>query len=41
MISDLFNYAVARFSQQEFADAGLTPDDVSLIQFMANQVRCR
>lgn len=34
---DLFNYGVARFSAQEFADAGLNADDISLIQFMANQ----
>ncbi|KAK1923366.1 Rds1 protein [Papiliotrema laurentii] len=34
---DLFNYGVARFSAEEFASAGLNADDVSLIQFMANQ----
>lgn len=34
---DLFNYGVARFSMEEFASAGLGPDDVSLINFMANQ----
>lgn len=34
---DLFNYGVARFSPEEFAEAGLGPDDISLIQFMANQ----
>lgn len=34
---DLFNYGVARFSPEEFAEAGLGPDDVSLINFMANQ----
>lgn len=34
---DLFNYGVARFSAQEFADAGLNAEDVSLIQFMAQQ----
>ena len=36
--SDLFNYGVARFSAEEFAAAGLGPDDVSLINFMADQV---
>jgi len=34
---DLFNYGVSRFSEEEFAEAGLGPDDISLIQFMANQ----
>jgi len=34
---DLFNYGVARFSAQEFADAGLNAEDISLIQFMAQQ----
>jgi len=34
---DLFHYGIARFSMQEFEDAGLTADDVSLINFMANQ----
>ncbi|ORY23553.1 Rds1 protein [Naematelia encephala] len=34
---DLFNYGVERFSAEEFAAAGLGADDVSLIQFMANQ----
>jgi hypothetical protein len=34
---DLFNYGVARFSEQEFADAGIDADEISLIQFMANQ----
>jgi len=34
---DLFNYGVAKFSMEEFAAAGLGPDDVSLINFMANQ----
>ncbi|CAD6575297.1 MAG: hypothetical protein TREMPRED_001349 [Tremellales sp. Tagirdzhanova-0007] len=34
---DLFNYGVARFSAEEFAAAGLGPDDVSLINFMADQ----
>jgi len=34
---DLFNYGVARFSMEEFAAAGLGPDDVSLINFMADQ----
>jgi hypothetical protein len=28
---------VARFSAQEFADAGLNAEDISLIQFMAQQ----
>jgi hypothetical protein len=36
--SDLFNYAVSRFSVEEFAEQGLTPEDISLIQFMAQQV---
>ena len=34
---DLFNYGVARFSAEEFAAAGLNAEDVSLINFMANQ----
>ncbi|KAK4688958.1 hypothetical protein P7C73_g1170, partial [Tremellales sp. Uapishka_1] len=34
---DLFNYGVAKFSAEEFAAAGLGPDDVSLINFMADQ----
>jgi len=34
---DLFNYGVKRFSAQEFADAGIDAEGISLIQFMANQ----
>lgn len=34
---DLFNYGVKRFSAQEFAAAGLSAEDVSLIQFMASK----
>ncbi|WVN90225.1 uncharacterized protein L203_105461 [Cryptococcus depauperatus CBS 7841] len=34
---DLFNYAIKRFSAEEFASAGLNAEDISLIQFMANQ----
>ncbi|WWD22783.1 hypothetical protein CI109_107276 [Kwoniella shandongensis] len=34
---DLFHYGVSRFSKEEFAAAGLGPDDISLIEFMANQ----
>lgn len=34
---DLFNYIVQRFSVDEFAEAGLNEEDISLIQFMANQ----
>ena len=36
-LSDLFHYGVARFSEEEFAAAGLGPEDISLIQFMADQ----
>ena len=36
--SDLFNYGRDRFSAEEFAEAGMNTEDVSLIQFMANQV---
>ncbi|EMD37245.1 hypothetical protein CERSUDRAFT_135676 [Gelatoporia subvermispora B] len=34
---DLFHNGLARFSEQEFADAGLTPEDMFLIEFMADQ----
>lgn len=34
---DLFHYALAKFSAQEFADAGLNANDMSLIEFMADQ----
>ncbi|QIW94576.1 hypothetical protein AMS68_000094 [Peltaster fructicola] len=34
---DTFNNGIAIFSEQDFADAGLTPEDISLIQFMAQQ----
>ncbi|WVR03165.1 hypothetical protein IAU60_000155 [Kwoniella sp. DSM 27419] len=34
---DLFNYGVRTFSEQDFADAGMTAEDISLVQFMANQ----
>ncbi|ORX41088.1 hypothetical protein BD324DRAFT_678481 [Kockovaella imperatae] len=34
---DLFNYGKSRFSAEEFASAGLNADDVSLIQFKADQ----
>lgn len=34
---DLFNYIIAKFSVEEFADAGLTEDDISLLRFFAQQ----
>lgn len=34
---DLFHYGLARFSSQDFEDAGLTPSDQYLIEFMADQ----
>jgi hypothetical protein len=34
---DLFNYMVQRFSVDEFAEAGMNEEDISLLQFMANQ----
>lgn len=34
---DLFNYSLQRFSAEEFAAAGLDAEDMSLIQFMADQ----
>jgi hypothetical protein len=34
---DLFNHGVARFSDQDFIDAGLTPEDRSFFQYMAVQ----
>jgi hypothetical protein len=34
---DLFNYGVATFSDQDFVDAGLTPEDRALLAFMATQ----
>lgn len=34
---DLFHYGLARFSSQEFENAGLTPSDQYLIEFMADQ----
>jgi len=34
---DLFHYGVARFSAEEFSQAGLNAEDISLIEFMANQ----
>ncbi|KAI5293569.1 hypothetical protein KEM52_005422 [Ascosphaera acerosa] len=34
---DLFNYGLEKFSEQDFTDAGLTPADRELIQFMADQ----
>ena len=34
---DLFHDGLARFSQAEFEEAGLTAEDMSLINFMANQ----
>ena len=34
---DLFNNGLAVFSDEDFAAAGLTPEDQSLIQFMAQQ----
>jgi hypothetical protein len=34
---DLFHHGIARFSEQDFLDAGLTAEDRSFIQFMANQ----
>ncbi|KAL6706217.1 hypothetical protein ACN47E_005952 [Coniothyrium glycines] len=34
---DLFNHGVAKFSEQDFLDAGLTAEDRSFIAFMATQ----
>jgi len=34
---DLFNYALAKFSKQDFLHYGLTPDDISLVEFFAQQ----
>lgn len=34
---DLFHYGLAQFSSQDFEDAGLTPSDQYLIEFMADQ----
>ena len=34
---DLFNNGVATFSEEDFAAAGLSAEDISLIQFMAQQ----
>lgn len=34
---DLFNYGLAKFSKEEFAEVGLTSDDLDLIHFMALQ----
>ncbi|PGH20068.1 hypothetical protein AJ80_03718 [Polytolypa hystricis UAMH7299] len=34
---DLFRYGLSQFSQAEFAAVGLTPEDLYLIQFMAEQ----
>lgn len=34
---DTFNNGIAIFSEQDFLDAGLTLEDISLIQFMAQQ----
>ncbi|KXT05566.1 hypothetical protein AC578_3721 [Pseudocercospora eumusae] len=34
---DTFNNAVATFSEEDFLEAGLTKEDISLIQFMAQQ----
>lgn len=34
---DLFHYGLARFSSQDFEDAGLSPADQFLIEFMADQ----
>jgi hypothetical protein len=34
---DLFHDGLAKFSEQDFTDAGLTAEDRSLIEFMANQ----
>ena len=34
---DLFNNGLAVFSEEDFAAAGLTPEDMSLIQYMAQQ----
>jgi len=34
---DLFNYGVARFTVDEFAEAGMGLDDISLVNFMADQ----
>ncbi|WVQ94227.1 hypothetical protein IAU59_001305 [Kwoniella sp. CBS 9459] len=34
---DLFNYGVRTFSAEDFAAAGMDAEDVSLVQFMANQ----
>jgi len=34
---DLFNYGLARFSAEEFADAGMSAQDTSLLRYMAQQ----
>jgi Ferritin-like domain len=34
---DLFHYGLAKFSVQEFAEAGLNEEDMFLIEFMADQ----
>jgi Ferritin-like domain len=34
---DLFQFILANFSEQEFEDAGMNPQYVFLIRFMANQ----
>lgn len=34
---DLFNHGLAKFSEQDFLDAGLTSEDRALIAFMATQ----
>jgi len=34
---DLFHYALAKFSKQEFYDAGLSDSDLYLIEYMADQ----
>ncbi|OCH84302.1 Rds1 protein [Obba rivulosa] len=34
---DLFHYGLMQFSQQDFAEAGITPEDMFLIEYMADQ----
>lgn len=34
---DLFNYGLVRFSDEEFAEAGLGPAETSLLRYMAQQ----
>lgn len=34
---ELFNHGVARFSEEDFIEAGLTPEDRTFLSFMATQ----